>query len=71
MEIKVCGMRERDNCYQLVQEVNPEWMGLIFYSKSPRVVSDQSANQIAGFQVKKVGNSKSSKNDDKMIVSLF
>lgn len=55
MEIKVCGMRVPENIRELIDQVKPDWMGLIFYSKSPRVVSDQSANQIAGFQVKKVG----------------
>jgi phosphoribosylanthranilate isomerase len=55
MEIKVCGMRERDNCYQLVQEVNPEWMGLIFYPKSPRLVPAESADWLAELPLKKVG----------------
>lgn len=55
MEIKVCGMRDPENIRELVDQVKPDWMGLIFYPKSPRFVSDQSANQIAGFPVKKVG----------------
>jgi phosphoribosylanthranilate isomerase len=55
MEIKVCGMRDPENIRELIDQVKPDWMGLIFYSKSPRFVSDQSANQIAGFPVKKVG----------------
>lgn len=55
MEIKVCGMRDPENIRELIDQVNPDWMGLIFYPKSPRFVSDQSANQIAGFPVKKVG----------------
>ena len=55
MEIKVCGMREPENIRELIDQVNPDWMGLIFYSKSPRFVPDRSANQIAGFPVKKVG----------------
>jgi phosphoribosylanthranilate isomerase len=55
MEIKVCGMRERDNCYQLVQEVNPDWMGLIFYSKSPRLVPSESVDWLAELPIKKVG----------------
>ena len=55
MEIKVCGMRERDNCYQLVQEVNPDWMGLIFYSKSPRLVPFESADWLIDLPLKKVG----------------
>lgn len=55
MEIKVCGMRERTNCYQLVQEVNPDWMGLIFYPKSPRLVSVDSADWLVDLPLKKVG----------------
>lgn len=55
MEIKVCGMRDPENIRELMDQVKPDWMGLIFYPKSPRFVSDQSANQIAGFPVKKVG----------------
>jgi phosphoribosylanthranilate isomerase len=55
MEIKVCGMRERDNCYQLVQEVNPDWMGLIFYPKSPRLVPSESVDWLAELPIKKVG----------------
>jgi phosphoribosylanthranilate isomerase len=55
MEIKVCGMRERDNCYQLVQEVNPDWMGLIFYPKSSRLVPADSADWFIDLPIKKVG----------------
>lgn len=55
MEIKVCGMRDPENIRELIDQVKPDWMGLIFYPKSPRFVSYQSANQIAGFPVKKVG----------------
>ena len=55
MEIKVCGMRERDNCHQLVQEVNPDWMGLIFYPKSPRLVPSESVDWLAELTIKKVG----------------
>lgn len=55
MEIKVCGMRDPENIRELIDQVKPDWMGLIFYPKSPRFVSDQSANQVAGFPVKKVG----------------
>lgn len=55
MEIKVCGMREPGNIRELIDQVKPDWMGLIFYPKSPRFVSDQSANQIARFPVKKAG----------------
>lgn len=55
MEIKVCGMRDPENIRELLNKVQPDWMGLIFYSKSSRFVSEQSVSQIAGFPVKKVG----------------
>jgi phosphoribosylanthranilate isomerase len=48
-------MRERDNCNQLVQEVNPDWMGLIFYPKSPRLVPAESADWLVDLPLKKVG----------------
>ena len=55
MEIKVCGMREPENIRHLISEVAPDWMGLIFYSKSPRYVSDEQAAELKGQPVKKVG----------------
>jgi len=55
MKIKVCGMRDTDNILELVQEVNPDWMGLIFYSKSPRYVSERPETSIQSSEVAKVG----------------
>lgn len=55
MEVKVCGMRDLDNIRQLVSQVKPDWMGLIFYPKSPRFVSDEKAAELAGISVRKVG----------------
>lgn len=55
MEVKVCGMREPENVQGLIQEVKPDWMGLIFYEKSPRFVPDSSAEKLKGVPVKKVG----------------
>lgn len=55
MKIKVCGMREPDNIQHLIQEIKPDWMGLIFYSKSPRYVSEDLASQIQFAEVPKVG----------------
>ena len=48
-------MRERENIRSLISEVDPDWMGLIFYPKSPRYVSDDRAVELKGFSVKKVG----------------
>ena len=55
MEIKVCGMRERVNCQQLATSLVPDWMGLIFYSKSPRFVEDKESDWISSLPLKKVG----------------
>lgn len=38
--IKVCGMRDSANIRQLSKSKIADWMGLIFYSKSPRFVSE-------------------------------
>lgn len=55
MELKVCGMREPENIRSLISEVKPDWMGLIFYPKSLRYVSDDLAAELKEIQVKKVG----------------
>ncbi|MFC3417420.1 phosphoribosylanthranilate isomerase [Algoriphagus hitonicola] len=55
MEIKVCGMRELGNIQSLIAEVKADWMGLIFYPKSPRYVSEDRATELKGIAVKKVG----------------
>ena len=55
MEIKVCGMREQVNCQQLATTVVPNWMGLIFYPKSPRFVQEEESNWISTLPIKKVG----------------
>lgn len=55
MEIKVCGMKERVNCQQLAATVVPDWMGLIFYPKSPRYVQEEESDWIRSLPLKKVG----------------
>ena len=55
MELKVCGMREAENIRRLISEVKPDWMGLIFYPKSPRYVIDEKAADLKELPVKKVG----------------
>ncbi|MFT3740608.1 MAG: hypothetical protein QM786_17805 [Breznakibacter sp.] len=37
VKIKVCGMRDPDNIAQLM-ELGPDYVGFIFYAKSPRYV---------------------------------
>ena len=48
-------MRALENIRSLISEVNPDWMGLIFYPKSPRYVSSEHAAELKEFSVKKVG----------------
>lgn len=55
MEIKVCGMREPENIRELIKVIQPDWMGLIFYPKSPRFVSPENQVWISSVEVKKVG----------------
>jgi phosphoribosylanthranilate isomerase len=40
MKIKVCGMREKANIKQLVS-LQPDFIGFIFYDKSPRFVGEE------------------------------
>ncbi|HEV7348757.1 phosphoribosylanthranilate isomerase [Telluribacter sp.] len=40
MKIKVCGMREKANIEQLVS-LQPDFIGFIFYDKSPRYVGEE------------------------------
>jgi phosphoribosylanthranilate isomerase len=43
MKIKVCGMRSPENIEALTS-LQPDYMGLIFYNKSPRYVTDLSTD---------------------------
>jgi phosphoribosylanthranilate isomerase len=36
MKLKVCGMRYGENIIRLMEEINPEFVGFIFYPGSPR-----------------------------------
>ncbi|TDE08853.1 phosphoribosylanthranilate isomerase [Dyadobacter psychrotolerans] len=40
MKIKVCGMRQQDNIEELVK-LNPNFIGFIFYEKSPRFAGEE------------------------------
>lgn len=51
MKLKVCGMREAENIRELMG-LNPDFIGMIFYAKSPRFVSDPPQVTISA---KKVG----------------
>ncbi len=45
MKIKVCGMQHPENIQQLV-ELNPDYIGFIFYKNSKRCVGDQISEEI-------------------------
>lgn len=38
MKIKICGMRNKDNIIQILS-LKPDFIGFIFYEKSPRFVN--------------------------------
>ena len=52
MKLKVCGMKYQDNILK-VSALKPDYMGFIFYEKSPRFVS-KSISEIPK-NIKKVG----------------
>ncbi|MBC7798935.1 MAG: hypothetical protein H7Z37_18855, partial [Pyrinomonadaceae bacterium] len=45
IKLKVCGMREPENI-TAVSSIKPDFFGLIFYEKSPRFVSLESAKTL-------------------------
>lgn len=55
MKLKVCGMREPDNIRELVDQIQPDWMGLIFHPSSPRFVNSTNADFIKALDIRKVG----------------
>jgi len=55
MKLKVCGMRDPENVRQLYDQINPDWMGLIFYPLSPRYVDDIYADALKDIPITKVG----------------
>lgn len=54
MIIKVCGMRDPDNIRE-VAKTGPDWMGMIFYNKSPRFVATPKAALSIPYGIKRVG----------------
>ncbi|WP_373493054.1 phosphoribosylanthranilate isomerase [Aquiflexum sp.] len=54
MKLKVCGMREPDNIRELIEQIQPDWMGLIFHPSSPRFV-DSNEDYIKALEIRKVG----------------
>jgi phosphoribosylanthranilate isomerase len=55
MKLKVCGMRDPENIRELLDQIQPDWMGLIFYPPSPRFVDNMHADFIKELKVRKVG----------------
>ncbi|WP_076499268.1 phosphoribosylanthranilate isomerase [Belliella pelovolcani] len=55
MKLKVCGMRSLENAQELIEKVQPDWMGMIFYSKSVRYVPEEAKVALAELPVNKVG----------------
>lgn len=56
-KIKVCGMRDPKNLAELIK-LKPDFIGFIFYPKSKRFVSDNTANEIVNLipkETEKVG----------------
>lgn len=57
IKLKVCGMRNAANIRELVR-VEPDYMGFIFYKKSPRFAGDELTSELTGLipgRIKKVG----------------
>jgi phosphoribosylanthranilate isomerase len=54
INLKVCGMREEQNILD-VAALSPEYMGFIFYSKSPRYVGENFKIRVLPASVKRVG----------------
>jgi phosphoribosylanthranilate isomerase len=55
LRLKVCGMRDQENILS-VASLSPDYMGFIFYSKSPRYVGEEFATPVAfPHSIKRVG----------------
>lgn len=51
MKVKVCGLR--DNFKEVIEQVSPDYAGLIFYPRSPRYVRAEDQPEIAGLDTGK------------------
>jgi phosphoribosylanthranilate isomerase len=55
MKLKVCGLNNRENILEVL-ECKPDYIGFIFYEKSPRFVGELNANSVKWISsAKKVG----------------
>lgn len=58
MKLKVCGLREFKNVREITETTSPDFLGFIFYDKSPRCVDEEVLSQVLQdlpASVKKVG----------------
>lgn len=60
MKLKVCGLRHEENIKAIMDTVQPDYAGFIFYEKSPRHITDEDMQQLVDENivpdtVKKVG----------------
>ncbi len=56
IKLKVCGMKNPQNIKQIAEEIKPDYLGLIFYHKSPRDASDLDASVVKQLEgIEKVG----------------
>lgn len=55
MLVKVCGLREESNVAQIISRDAPDFIGMIFYDKSPRYVGGNSAGLASIPGIPKVG----------------
>lgn len=54
MKLKICGMRDKNNIRE-VSAIGVDYMGFIFYPKSPRYVGDNFEMPVLPSSIKKVG----------------
>ena len=54
VKLKICGMRDAANI-TVVAALQPDYLGFIFYDKSPRFVGADFKMPVLGKHIKKVG----------------
>jgi phosphoribosylanthranilate isomerase len=54
MKVKVCGLKYQEN-RKAVAALQPDYIGLIFYERSPRNIEEATSEGLDGLPVKKVG----------------
>lgn len=55
MKIKICGMRDAENMREIAA-LQPDYFGLIFYQKSPRLITIETAKNLPSFDnIERIG----------------